>query len=121
MLPKYTNAVHLIITAEWYDLILSGEKKEEYREIKPYWTRRLIGNWHQHTHDQPILPGPQIMPYGKDVIIFRNGYRTDSRAMMVEWEGVQIGFPKPKWCPENTKLQVPVYVLKLGKILWIKE
>ena len=27
---------------KWFDLIQSGKKKVEYREIKPYWTRRLL-------------------------------------------------------------------------------
>lgn len=26
---------------EWYDKIKNGEKKIEYREVKPYWTSRL--------------------------------------------------------------------------------
>ena len=26
---------------EWYEKIKSGEKTVEYREIKPYWTKRL--------------------------------------------------------------------------------
>ncbi len=26
---------------EWYDKIRSGEKRIEYREVKPYWRRRL--------------------------------------------------------------------------------
>lgn len=32
---------------EWYDKIKSGEKTIEYREVKPYWTKRLqkeLGN-----------------------------------------------------------------------------
>ena len=32
----------LVLTYHWYDMIESGEKKEEYRKIKPYWIRRLI-------------------------------------------------------------------------------
>ena len=28
---------------KWYDLIRSGEKHIEYREVKPYWTKRLNG------------------------------------------------------------------------------
>ena len=31
----------LTITKEWYDMIRSGEKKEEYREIKPFYTTRF--------------------------------------------------------------------------------
>ena len=31
----------LPIKKKWFDMILSGEKKEEYREIKPYWFIRF--------------------------------------------------------------------------------
>lgn len=32
----------LHLKAKWYDMIESGEKTEEYREIKPYWVKRLL-------------------------------------------------------------------------------
>lgn len=35
------NILHLPLKAEWYNLIESGIKTEEYREIKPYWIKRL--------------------------------------------------------------------------------
>lgn len=35
----------LTLKKKWFDLIASGVKKEEYREIKPYWDTR-IANWH---------------------------------------------------------------------------
>ena len=31
----------LPIKGKWFEMILSGEKKEEYREIKPYYETRL--------------------------------------------------------------------------------
>ena len=31
----------LPIKKKWFDMILRGEKKEEYREIKPYYTKRF--------------------------------------------------------------------------------
>ena len=31
----------LPIKKKWFDMILSGEKLEEYREVKPYYTKRL--------------------------------------------------------------------------------
>ena len=31
----------LPIKKKWFDMILSGEKKEEYREKKPYYTSRF--------------------------------------------------------------------------------
>lgn len=32
----------LVLKGKWYDMIASGEKKEEYRDIKPYWRKRII-------------------------------------------------------------------------------
>lgn len=32
----------LTLTAHWYNMIASGQKKFEYREIKPYWMNRLV-------------------------------------------------------------------------------
>lgn len=51
------NILHLTLKKKWFDLILSGKKTEEYREIKPYWEKRLMGK----TYDK---------------VIFRNGYAT---------------------------------------------
>lgn len=31
----------LPIMGKWFNMILSGDKREEYREIKPYYTTRL--------------------------------------------------------------------------------
>ena len=31
----------LNLNKEYFDEILSGNKKEEYREVKEYWTKRL--------------------------------------------------------------------------------
>lgn len=32
----------LPIKKKWFDMIKSGEKKEEYREIKPYYASRFL-------------------------------------------------------------------------------
>ena len=31
----------LTVSKQWFDMIVAGEKTEEYREIKGYWTVRL--------------------------------------------------------------------------------
>lgn len=36
------KTLNLVLTGKWYDMIASGEKTEEYREIKPYWEKRLL-------------------------------------------------------------------------------
>lgn len=37
-----TQVLCLPLKAQWYEMIESGEKKEEYREITPYWIQRLM-------------------------------------------------------------------------------
>ena len=36
------KTLHLTLKKKWFDMIASGKKKEEYREIKPYWFERLV-------------------------------------------------------------------------------
>lgn len=36
------KTLDLVLKGKWYDMIASGEKTEEYREIKPYWEKRLL-------------------------------------------------------------------------------
>ena len=37
----------LPIKKKWFDMIVSGEKKEEYREIKPYYDSRFMERQHR--------------------------------------------------------------------------
>lgn len=62
---------------KWFDEILAGTKKIEYREIKPYWTTRLLDK--------------KGKPIHYDIIFFRNGYAKDCRKMKVEFKGLRIG------------------------------
>ena len=39
--PMLPAVLKLTVTKEWFDLIKSGEKTEEYREFKKYWIDRL--------------------------------------------------------------------------------
>ena len=34
----------LTVNKQWFNMIVAGEKTEEYREIKPYWVARLFHN-----------------------------------------------------------------------------
>ena len=58
----------LPIKRKWYEMILSGEKKEEYREIKPYYMSRFKRVFSMYPHS--------FIPYGNDEheVVFRNGY-----------------------------------------------
>lgn len=75
-------------------MIASGEKKEEYREIKPYWYKRLCGKSYTH-------------------ILFRNGYSKTARSMLVELKWISPAFGYPTW---GAPIHQRIYVLRLGEI-----
>jgi len=98
--PLHRNVMrvlHLTLKRQWFDMIASGQKREEYREMKPYWNKRLM------------------CAKGKfDAIHFRNGYSRDARAMTVELLELRSGLGIVEWgAPEGQE----VYILCLGEIL----
>ncbi len=85
--------LHLTLKRRWFIDILRGIKKEEYREIKPFWTQRL--------HEQ------------FETVTFRNGYRNGSPVMVLEFRGLEV---KEIVHPVSGEL-VTVYAIKLGALL----
>lgn len=75
----------LPIKRKWFDMIRSGEKKEEYREIKPYYTTRFANAGILNEYGAKPVP-----------IIFRNGYRSDSPQFTASCR-LRIGKGKPEW------------------------
>ena len=67
--------LHLTLHRKWFKQILSGIKKIEYREIKPYWTKRLFDS--------------EGNPLRYDKIIFKNGYNKDCPIMSLEFQGIR--------------------------------
>ena len=59
----------LPIKKKWYDMILSGEKKEEYRKISPYYTTRFRNLWGDEFDKCSEV---------KKEIFLRNGYSSKS-------------------------------------------
>ena len=41
----------LPIKKKWFDMIINGEKQEEYRELKPYYHKRLGNYFINHVID----------------------------------------------------------------------
>lgn len=84
------KTLDLHLKKRWYQMIESGEKPEEYREIKPYWEKRLIGKSYTHVR-------------------FRYGYT--NRCMVFVIESITTGRGKPQW---GAPIQ-PVFIIKLGQ------
>lgn len=108
----------LPIKKKWFDMILSGEKKEEYREIKPYYEARFLklfsemfynGTWIK-CHDN----GFAICGKGRiQKIMFRNGYNKTSPSFIAKCT-LSIGKGKEEWGAEKDK---EYFILTVQEIL----
>lgn len=98
------RVLHLRLKKKWFDMIASGEKKEEYRDLTEYWQVRLV----DHIYDQ-------LYDFKKfDEVYFKNGYLKDSPFLKVKCKGIRIGEGKPEWGAEPGK---KYFVIELGEIL----
>lgn len=86
----------LAIKKKWFDMIKSGEKREEYREIKPYYQTRF---------SKPITH-----------IKFTNGYGHSVPSFIVELTGIRKGTPNTEWSEGVFDATEEVYILELGEI-----
>ena len=104
----------LPIKKKWFDMIKSGEKKEEYREIKQYYDTR-IGN---------ALLGFPLQFCSKELVerkmkeetievLFRNGYGIDAPEIWCKCR-LRIGQGKEEWGAEPGK---EYYILEILEVL----
>lgn len=120
------RTLNLTLKKGWFDMILSGNKTEEYREIKPYWITRLVDTifkyqskeefmkWYYNPPEKVTL---QHLVNAYDTVTFKNGYSKDARTMIVEFKSVEIGVGLYVMGAPN----YPVFIIKLGKILETKN
>ena len=109
--------ITLTLKKEWFDMIRSGKKKFEYRDIKDYWLKRICGSVFSADELYQTRLGKVIMPYGVDRIRFKNGYNADSPQFVIEWKELRVGYPIEGLCPPNTDLNKKVFCLVLGDII----
>lgn len=131
---KQNMVLDLTLKKEWYEMIESGIKKEEYREVKPYWCNRLLYGcslgidkyWKPvlektfkaiEEHGERIpkafnLEHLLVWEYGIRAythVRFHYGYT--KRTMLFELEDITIGKGKTEWgAPEDKE----VFILKIG-------
>lgn len=95
----------LPIQGQWFDLILSGKKTEEYRDLKPYYRTRFRNEGLLDENDKP-LPEPFT-------IMLRNGYSRKSRFLTVKVT-LREGRGNPDLGAKPGKI---CYILEIKKIL----
>lgn len=121
----------LTVSKEWFDMIVAGEKKEEYRIIKGYWAKRLLlvrseleepfSKLDKDLSEKWDSISPEMAkycfnsPYYKTVpfthVLFINGYRDDSPRIEKEIESISIGKPKKGLCPDKW-LDTEFFIIK---------
>ena len=80
----------LVLKGKWFDMIKNGPKREEYREIKPYWAKRIEKN--KYTH-----------------VKFRRGYTNQS--IMFSIENITTGKGNTDW---GAPVDEEVFIIKLS-------
>lgn len=100
----------LPIKKQWYDMIISGEKKEEYREIKAYWERRIESALDEKNFMLFIKKAPAKI---YDLYI-RNGYGNNKPTAKI-CAVITRGYGNPEWGAEPDKRYF------IFKILSVKE
>ena len=106
----------LPIKKKWFDMIKSGEKKEEYREIKPYYTSRLksyipdIGNI-KFVQTRQYIGVTTV----ENEIILKNGYLKNSPKIRCKVK-VEKGYGKEEWGAIPGKLYYVLRILSVEEI-----
>lgn len=93
----------LPIQKKWFDMIVSGKKKEEYREIKPYWTVRFLKEFGLNFQGKIRH------------IIFRNGYNKNSPVMLCNCK-LSEGKGKEEWGAIKNKEYCILEILEILEI-----
>lgn len=96
------NVLTLTVSKQWFDMIVACEKTEEYREIKPYWIKRLTTNCEvaydvaAETHCGEVL----YRPYTH--VLFVKGYPKGNKpSVEKKIVDITIGKPKKGLCPKE--------------------
>lgn len=128
------NTLKLVLKKKWFDMIDAGEKTEEYREIKPYWVKRLIDERDPAHHEyyekitrlraeffsdraimlQYYLEEGLVRSKGFDTVTFYLGYSKNRPSMTFQIKDIVIARGNSEWGAEAGEYY---FVIKLGERL----
>lgn len=108
-------SLELVLKPKWYDMIESGEKPEEYREITAHWRVRICRDAHSCQMREVCKANIYChyeygVPKKHGVVTLRRAYT--QTVMKFEIDKIVIGFGRPEW---GATEGVKYYVIKLGK------
>lgn len=123
------KTLDLVLKRKWYDMIASGEKTEEYREIKPYWICRfcykaspsypvpwmsMVVTAQNPEYLKKALKWRTMVLWNFTHVTFHLGYSKDRPSMTFAIKEIVIDEGKEEWgaLPGET-----YFVIKLGERL----
>lgn len=120
------RTLYFPLKKEWYEMIESLIKSEEYRGITAYWIVRLFRDENGRKISRYIanflvinidilkrcIESGKLVFKPFDFVKFSYGYT--KRTMMFEIESITIGKGKPEWGAPSDK---EVFIIKLGEQL----
>lgn len=107
------KTLHLTLNKKWFDMIASGEKKEEYREIKPYWENRFIDQKEQSRLDTQ-QGGCEVAWKDYSIVSANNGYASGCPNIKWQHKGIRFGEGREEWGAEPGK---EYFILEIGELI----
>ena len=122
---KSTKTLHLVLKRKWWEMIDSGEKTEEYRDVNHYWAIRLLDRqyrWYSQNIDYPNnfidwlcfrLIHNDISFRSYENVCFHLGYTNNTMTFKITSMNVMYGeVCRQEWGAEPDKYY---FVIKLGE------
>ena len=129
------KVLNLVLKKKWYEMIDSGIKTEEYREIKPFWANRLLyyttlgekEYWesvlekakelvstHPNCYNLHNLLIKNMGTRGYDTVVFYLGYGKDRPSMTFSIKEIVVDKGHKDWGAEEG---TDYFVIRLGNRL----
>ena len=101
-MAKESKTLHLVLKRKWWDMIASGEKREEYRTQSDYWIKRLV--------DGEYYGSDGLNKYNPfENVCFHLGYTNTTMTFRIAH--IYQGYGVPEWGGGNER----VFIISLGE------
>lgn len=107
--------LQLSLKKQWFEMTKSGIKTEDYREITPYWVKRLMKESYLSicSNDEDLV---DFIIFNKDV-----NFMLKYHAKIFETNIMTLGYPKAGDTERIIKLKHAGIEIRTGKIEWGAE
>ena len=106
-----SKILHLTLTKNWFELMVRGIKRVEFREQKPYWEKRLFNR----------INDTEVEAIHFDEIHFRNGYGKDKPLFVTDHITTMYSGKVNRTRPFKLKTDYPCFSILFSSVTFIKN